>query len=52
MAQMDLRFMKQIIALKLDNPNTFRMVLMHMKAIYKLFDNILPVKMAPVPSSV
>lgn len=52
MAQRKMWFMKQIIMLKLDNPNTFPMVLMHMKDIYMVFDNILPVKMASVPSSV
>lgn len=41
---MDMWFMKQITMLKLDNPNTFRMVLIHMKDIYMVFDYILPVK--------
>lgn len=41
---MDMWFMKQIITLKLDNPNSFRMVLIHLKDIYMVFDNILPVK--------
>jgi len=31
---MDMWFMKQIIMLKLNNLNTIRMVLIHMKTIY------------------